>query len=302
MVDGRVPMLEVRAPESQSGKSLLVKMMILALTGEEPRFHSPNFRNIEEFEKELFSLLLQGRNYVFLDDVQGKVQSSFLDSALTGYYISKRVLGMSAMATVYTGMPFVMTANNPALSQDMKNRIYLLDILKPPDNKEYRHKLPEKEALEMGPDLIKALFVLYNHWDKNCKRETFKERRIAGFAEWSAVIGGILASVGVTDFLDDTLKQIKEIDPKLEQAAAMARPWHEKYGSAWIFVKDAFDFAQEAGYVKEGDTPQAKIQAIAGKLRWLRRVKLPGGYYFERNDDQSRGSQWRVVKDAGSDG
>lgn len=302
MIEGYVPMLEVRAPESQSGKSLLVKMMLWAITGEEPRYYSPNFRNIEEFEKELFALLLQGRNYVFLDDVQGKVQSSFLDSCLTGKYISKRVLGVSQTATVYTGMPFVMTANNPTISEDMKNRIYLLDILKPSENKEYRHKLPEKDALRMGPALIKALFTLYNNWDKNYKRQPWQEKRIAGFSEWSAVQGGILAAAGIDGFLDDTLIQIKEIDPKLEQAAGMARPWYEKYGSEWIFVKDTFDFALTAGYIKETDTTQAKIQAIARKLNKLRRVKLPGGYYFERNDDQSRGSQWRVVQDAGSIG
>jgi len=297
IIEGYVPMLEVRAPESQSGKSTLVKMMLWAITGEDPRFHTPNFRNVEEFEKELFSLLMQGRNYVFLDDVQGKVQSAFLDAALTAKYISKRILGANAMATVYTGMPFVMTANNPTLSPDMKNRIYLLDILKPPDEKEFLHKLPEKRAWEMGPMMIRALFVLYNNWVKNHNREPYRERRMGGFAEWSAVIGGILAAAGIEGFLDDTLKQIKEIEPWQEQAADMARPWYEKHGSAWVFVKDTFDFAFAAGYVKEGDTSQAKLQAIAGRLKKLRLVKLPGGYYFERNDDQSRGSQWRVVHD-----
>ena len=302
IIEGYVPMLEVRAPESQSGKSLLVKMMLWGITGEEPRFHAPQFKNVEEFEKELFSLLMQGRNYVFLDDVQGKVQSSFLDSALTARYISRRVLGVSTMATVYTGMPFVMTANNPTLSEDMKNRLYLLDILKPPDDKKYFHKYPEKEALEMGPTLLKALFVLVNNWDRNYKRELFLEKRIGGFPEWSAVIGGILAAAEIEGFLDDTLLQIKEIDPKLEQAADMARPWYEKYKSAWVFVKDTLSFALDAGYVKENDTTQAKIQAVAAKMNKLRRVKLPGGYQFERNDDQSRGSQWRVVQDAGNGG
>jgi hypothetical protein len=302
IIEGYVPMMEVRAPESQSGKSLLVKMMIWAITGEEPRFHSPNFRNIEEFEKELFSLLLQGRNYIFLDDVQGTVQSSFLDAALTGKYISKRILGVSASATVYTGMPFVFTANNPTISKDLVNRIYLLDILKPHENKEFRHKLPEKDAYEMGPQIIKALFILYNNWDKNYKREPYRGKRVAGFAEWSNVIGGILQAVGLEGFLDDTLLQIKEIDPRTEQAAYMARLWHEKYANMWVFVKDTFDFAIEAGYVKEKDTPQEKIQTIANKLKKLYRVKLPGGYQFEKNADQSRGSEWRVVQDAGSNG
>jgi len=296
IIEGYVPMLEVRAPESQSGKSLLVKMMIWAVTGEEPRFHSPNFRNTEEFEKELFSLLLQGRNYIFLDDVQGKVQSSFLDSALTGKYISRRVLGVSAVATVYTGMPFVMTANNPTISKDLVNRIYLLDILKPSEKKEFRHKLPEKVAYEMGPSVIRALFTLYNNWDKNYKREPYKGKRIPGFAEWSAVIGGILQAAGLDGFLDDTLLQIKEIDPKLEQAADLAKLWHDKYANCWVFVKETFDVALEAAYVKENDSLASKLQTMANVLKKLRMVDLPGGFRFEKNPDQSRGSEWRVVQ------
>ena len=142
-ISSNVPMLEVRAPESQSGKSTLVKMMLWAITGERPRlFACTNMRTAEELDKKLFSQLLQARNYIFMDDVQGKVQSSLLDAALTSLYVDDRVLGASTMKTVYSGMPFVMTANNPILSPDIKNRVYLLDILKHPKNKDYRHKLP----------------------------------------------------------------------------------------------------------------------------------------------------------------
>jgi hypothetical protein len=114
------------------------------------------------------------------------------------------------------------------------------------------------------------------------------------------VIGGILHAAAIDGFLDDTMKQIKEIDPKLEQAADMARPWYEAHQSNWIFVKDTFAYALEAGYVKDGDSVQEKIQKIAARLARLRMTRLPGGYHFERNDDESRGSQWRVVRDAGN--
>ena len=300
IIEGSVPMLEVRAPESQSGKSLLVKMMIEAVTGERPSLFSPNFRDVSEFEKELLSQLLRGRNYVFMDNVYGKVQSSYLDMALTAGHVDKRLLGMNIIATVYSGMPFVMTANNPTLSEDMKNRIYLLDILKPKESKKFFHTKPEAYALENGPRLLRALFTLYNHWDKNEGRMPFTKRRIDGFIEWSVIIGGILQAVNIEGFLDDTMKQIKEIDPKLEQAADMARPWFEKHGSAWLLVKDAVEFAVTAGYVKEDDKTQTKTQTTASALRKLRMVKLPGGYRFEKDDDFNRGSLWRVVKDAGS--
>jgi len=151
----------------------------------------------------------------------------------------------------------------------------------------------------MQPQMLKTLFTLYNHWDKNEKRWPFKERRIEGYISWSENIGGMLEAAGITGFLEDTLKQIREVDPKLEQAADMARRWYEGKGDAWIYVKDAAEagYALEAGYVKESDTVPEKIQKIAARLSRLRDRDLPGGFRFVKNIDEKRGSQWRVVKD-----
>jgi hypothetical protein len=184
-----VPMLEVRAPRSQSGKTKLVNMMLKGITGEEPSSFSPNFRDTREFEQELFSELLRGRNYIFMDDVGGTVRSNFLNSALTKKNISKRVLGVSSTAAVYSGMPFVMTANNPKLSEDIKNRVYLLSIDKPPAGKKYRHEYPLEYAGEKSPDLLWALLVLYRNWvGLGCP--PFSGTVMEGYPEWSRKTGG----------------------------------------------------------------------------------------------------------------
>jgi len=300
IIDGSIPMLEVRAAEPQSGKSLLVKMMLGAVMGEKPRPFAPTFRDSSEFEKELLSVLLRGRNYVFMDNVYGKVQSSFLDMALTTGKAEKRLLGTNETAEVYSGMPFVMTANNPVLSPDIKNRVYLLDILKPSDKKMFIHKLPETYALEAGPQILRALFTLYNHWDKNEGRKLFTEKRIDGFIEWSAIIGGILQAVGKKGFLDDTEKQIKEVDPRLELAADMAEAWFSAYKDNWKQLKEILALAVKAGYAKDGESESAQIQNVSRKLMALRMVKLPGGYCFEKDETDRRRSMWRVVKNAGS--
>ena len=297
IIEGSVPMLEVRAAESQSGKSLLVKMMIEAVTGEDPSPLSPNFRETSEFEKELLSQLMKGKNYIFMDDVTTKVQSSFLNMALTSRYVDKRLLGMNTIATVYSGMPFVLTANNPAMSDDIKNRVYLLDILKPEEGKKFTHTKPETYAKEIGPKILRALFTLYNNWVKNEECKPFTAKRIDGFIEWSVTIGGILQAAGIKGFLDDTMKQIKEVDQKLEQAADMAKAWYEAHKSDWKRVKDILAFMVQAGYVKADDPEQSKLQNAANKLKALRMVKLPGGYHFERDEGDNRGSVWRVVKD-----
>ena len=95
-------------------------------------------------------------------------------------------------------------------------------------------------------------------------------------------------------------KEKKETGLKLEQAADMARYFYERHGSNWIFVKDTLAYALEAGYVKEGDSVWEKKQNITALLMRMRMVPLPGGYRFERNDDDRRGSQWRVVRDGGN--
>ena len=296
LVEGSIPMLEIRAAESQTGKSLLAKMMIEAVTGERPSLFSPNFYDKSEFEKELLSVLMRGRNYVFMDNVKGTVDSSMLDMGLTSSFIEKRLLNTNDVATVYSGMPFVITGNNPKLSDDIRKRVYLLDLIKPKEGKKFKHNKPEVYALKSGPKMLRSLFTLYNHWNINEKRKLYTQRRMDGFIEWSAIIGGILQSVGIFGFLDDTVKQIREVDPKYMQASDMAEAWYAVYKNKWLQVKETVSFATEAGYVKGDETFQKKVQTINVKLNQMRMVKLPGGYRFEKTEF-GRGSQWRVMKD-----
>ena len=301
IIEGNIPMLEVRAAESQTGKTLLTKMMIIAVTGEPPSLFSPDFKDSSEFGKELLSILMRGRNYVFMDNVKNTVDNAVLEMAITAGYLEKRLLGGNEVVAVYSGMPFVITGNNPKMSTDIKNRVYLLDLSKPEDDKQYKHDKPEVYAYENGPKILRALFTLYYHWDKNAGRKLYTQRRIDGFIEWSTTIGGILQAAGISDFLDDTIKQIREVDPKHIQAADMAQQWYEAHGNLWLSTKQIFGFAAEAGYVKADDSPSRKTGIISNLLRSLRMVKLPGGYRFERNEDDHRNSSWRVVRDAGSD-
>jgi hypothetical protein len=97
------------------------------------------------------------------------------------------------------------------------------------------------------------------------------------------------------------LSQIREVDPKLAQAAEMARAWYELRGSAWLLVKDTIEFAVKAGYVCADDSAMSKVQRFANKLKELRDRQLPGGYCIEQNIDESRDSLWRVTHNAGSD-
>ena len=316
IITDRVPMAELRAAESQSGKTILGSMMVMGVTGEAVSMFVPNFKNEDEFRKQLFTQLARGRNYIFMDNVYGRVQSDFLDSCLTtpSLHISDRVLGTHLEATYYCGMPFLMTANNPTLSDDMKNRIYLLDINKPADSKKYRHPRWKTYAVEQGPALLRALFTLYQHWNKNFKRELYTDRQISGFPEWSAVIGGMLAAAGIQDFLVDTLQQIKSIEPWKETGAELAKAWYEGavverhgeetavggFGSAYRYVKEVFELGELFEFIKKDDSRQSKLQTLGNKLKKLRMVNLPGGYRFERDPDEKDGARWRVVKDAGS--
>ena len=82
------------------------------------------------------------------------------------------------------------------------------------------------------------------------------------------------------------------------QAAFMALLWYEEYGDTWLSIKDALEFAIEAGWTKEGDTVPEKWRKVANKLHSLQMVSLPGGYHFERNSDEIKRTQWRVVKES----
>ena len=83
-----------------------------------------------EQEKKLFSALRKAPTAVFIDNVEGRIESETLEAILTeesGYY-DGRVLGASMNETVPVHQVWAMTSNNGVLCTSMKRRALTIYI------------------------------------------------------------------------------------------------------------------------------------------------------------------------------
>jgi hypothetical protein len=88
------PMHAFTAPVAGTGKSLLVDLVSLIVTGQRMPVISQG-RNEEELEKRLSAELLSGSAMISIDNCRHDLDSSFLSEALTQPLVKIRVLGLS---------------------------------------------------------------------------------------------------------------------------------------------------------------------------------------------------------------
>jgi hypothetical protein len=306
-IKASVPLFMVMAAKSQSGKSLLVKMTVQAVTGQLPPSFVPNFINQDKFAEELFSKLLEGFSIIFMDDVSqssGMIRSNFLNSVLTSETVTRRILGITSSATVNSNVIMVMTANNPKKSEDIKNRSYICNLNKPALNKQYRHVFPLEYAEEKRGDVLWALFVFIRNWIVNAGAEPFLKYKMGPYPEWSAITGGVLEAAGIPGFLEGTMAQMSESEDWEDDIGELAKALFEGYrnkagetlfrGSAdWISVTEMIPVAGELELIEKTQNAHKDREALQRLLHRAENAALPNGYKLIKDH---RKKTWKVIK------
>src|SRR5262249_24939321 len=154
--------------------------------------------------KRITSILLDGSDFVNLDNVNDHLDSGSLASAFTAYPTFKgRLLGHSRMVTPPVRCVWCVTANNPAMSVELSRRLNLIRLVAntetPWKGRNFKHPDLIRWATENRGKLVWAAFTLVQNWIAKGKPEGLA--RIGSFESWSATMGGILGAAGVTGFL-----------------------------------------------------------------------------------------------------
>ena len=93
-INGKVPMALVTAPQQANGKTLLAETLAIISTGGNKAV-SLAPRAEEEWDKRILSILLGGRSFVILDNVDHRLESPALAAVLTSSEWEGRILGAS---------------------------------------------------------------------------------------------------------------------------------------------------------------------------------------------------------------
>ena len=167
LIDGPTPLHLVESPTPGTGKGLLVDVLIIPAGGRRPAIMT-EAGDEDEWRKRITSKLLQGPQFVLIDNIRSSLDSAALSAALTAEIWEDRVLGYSRMATLPVTCVWLGTANNPTLSLEIARRTVSIrldtGVEKPWQREGFKHKYLRRWAKARRGELVWAALILGQAW------------------------------------------------------------------------------------------------------------------------------------------
>lgn len=181
----------------------------------------------DELRKQIDTSVLSGAPYLLFDNLKGHFENSLIEGLMTSPSHQARVMGTQRFASCKVCFVLIITGNNLTVSKDFQRRLLQCDLfVEEFDLNERTHRRDlnpvELNRPEVRAEFLSALWALVRHWDEQSRppagtRE--KPFRIASFAEWSDIFGGIVQCAGYGNPLEK---------PKDDQIAAPAEMHQRK--------------------------------------------------------------------------
>lgn len=302
MIRGATPLYSVQAPKQGTGKTLLVQSALAPAVGVVDSYAEPH--GDEEMEKRLTAVLREASPVLFFDNVDRFISYPSLASALTKPTWSGRVLGQSSTVTLPISCSFVLTANNPSFSEDMKRRVVSIRldarIEDPSQRTGFTHSLPAW-ALQNRGELVWAACTVVAAWVAAGRPATATGTPALGsYGPWRRVMGGILNHVKVDGFLGNLNTTRADKSPDQETFEAICDHALEAFGEGcpWL-VGDLASSLYGAGV--ELQLPKRyrdddELATVLGYFLRSRRDQVVRGCRLERaKKRRGPGFLWRFV-------
>lgn len=319
LVDGPTPGHLLTKPAPGTGASLLTDVFSIIATGREtPALAMPTSK--DEMSKTLTSVLSNGQNIVFFDNINHSVDSGELASAMTAPSYQARILGKSQTVEVAVRCVWVFTGNNVSLSSELIRRLIMIDLDARVANPElrtgFRHKDIRGWAKENRGELVWACLTLIQNWIAQ-GMVAQKDVALASYENWSAAVGGVLKAAGLNGFMEnrDALKE-QASDSENDNLAFLLEAWWADAATKAIYMKGDGGSSGDVGLIdiviaKDVSLPLKKERTTDGEMiyssnsfgNWLksytgRVFKLEDGseVRIEReNKRTSRGYKWKLT-------
>jgi hypothetical protein len=291
-----------KSNKERTGKSLAAQFGIAPCYG---LAEGQTISGQEEMKKLLDATALEGKPYLFFDNLTGNVKSNLLESFMTTPKWTGRVFGSNSKTfSAEKGTIVIITGNNITTSADIAGRC-LLCVLRTEDADPQARVIkrvftPQRLATpKVRSDLLSALWAMVRGWDKAGRKPA--SRRIAGFEEWSDLVGGIVVSAGFVCPLqkpkDEETTNTAEVDArvlvgKLADGIPSDRKSHEYVFQDLVdvcYANNCFDWKLDGKIKKDGDSGEEWFECNKASSSALGRIfneSMAGQIY--RLDDGRR--------------
>lgn len=289
LISGPTPLYLVEAPSPGSGKSLSVDVIQMVVLGYVPAVSSLPEEE-REVKKVITANLLEGPQFIYFDNVRRVIDSNSLSSALTSENYKDRVLGISKNTqSLPNKATWVMTANNPSLSEEMARRCIPIRIASPVERPWERDGFSIKDlrnwTMQNRGLLIWSALTIIQAWIVMGK--PLGQRVLGSFESWSKVMGGIVENVlGLDGFLTGLHEFYRKADVESETSFAFLLTWWNVYKNTEVATGALWQLAVQCGILDKN----SKSSDMGLYLRGLVN-KLNSGLHVEK----TKRSTWRLI-------
>lgn len=285
LVFGPTPLFLIAAPKEGVGKTLLALAALYPIAGAVEPLSTG--RDDDEVAKVITAVLRQGPSAVLLDNVKGFLDSPSLARALTAEVWQARVLRESTVVKLPVRNTWVMTANNPRMSAELKRRIVPIHLVVPEANRTFKHADLMRWVERNRARLFSALVSLVEHWQEEFNSETSPGVALPSYEAWAGVVGSILAAADVEGFLGN-LAALVEVDQEDDELGNLLSEWHNSFGGDWM---PSFEIVQRALLMPglAAALPTTRNAYALGKYLQMWKDRPVDGLVLRRE-----GRRWRV--------
>jgi len=246
-LDEPAPLHLVSAPVHGTGKGKLVQALANVAIGQNAA-ETPEAEDDAEWRKRITSVLLNSPTFVLLDNLNTKLDSGSLASALTSRFWEDRRLGYTEQIRVRNDAVWVATANNPNLSGELSRRSVLIrmepDVEKPWERDGFKHSPLLPWIRKNRAALVGAFLTLVERW-KAAGQPEGSAKRFGSYPTWANTIGGILECAGIPGFMQNRGRLHREADREVEDWKSLVKLWWEEYGRSPVYSKQIRQLCEE---------------------------------------------------------
>ena len=243
MIDGPTPGYHIDKPAAGTGAGYLVNVISCIISGQTATTQTVSDNN-EEFRKEITSTLREGAQMIFLDNINRKMDSGELASALTTGRWKARKLGVSENVEVDVKAMWLFAGNNMAFSHELMRRMVPIrldaQVQNPAKDRPktfFKHAFISDWCIQNRPQLIWACQTIIKWWLQ--KGAPGGAKTLNSFDHYARVMGGIIEAAGIPGFLDNVNDYLEINDEDDDTEKTLAGYFHEEFGETVFSNSDA---------------------------------------------------------------
>jgi hypothetical protein len=209
IIDGPTPIFFFTKPQPRTGASLLINALLLIATGAEGENQSEVRDDDNEIRKSITSRLMSGASYLWVDNINHRIESGVYANMVTAATWTDRKLGTNTTVNIPMRMTTIFSGNNIGATGEIMHRccpIRLETEGDPRDRRpaDFRHQNLPKWVREHRGELLAAYLTCVNYWRTAGEARRWDQgdvQGLAGFEEWQSIVGGILDAIKLPGFL-----------------------------------------------------------------------------------------------------